>query len=184
MKAVPKSRGVDQQFKSLTKAIGASLDALNQEAARFMAQGKYEQADAMAQKGREIQAFIGEVEGYRKHWRDLSKGSPRSRAKGAKTPLWAYYQPILKALDELGGQARKHDFEPVVERLMASTFEASDHDRMSGGRERWQVMIARSRKHLTQEGWLDPKGGAVWRITSAGRKAAKADPSKTRAAWQ
>jgi hypothetical protein len=44
---------------------------------------------------------------------------------------------------------------------------------MAGGRERWQVMIRRARKHMFKEGWLSSRSNKVWEITAAGRQVAE-----------
>jgi hypothetical protein len=44
---------------------------------------------------------------------------------------------------------------------------------MANGRERWQVMIQRARKHMFKEGWLSSGGGKLWEITAAGRRVAE-----------
>lgn len=182
MKPVPKRKEVDVALKGVVQAVRGALAALNRQAGSVIAAGKYEQAMAMAEKGREIKAFNAEVEALRKRWKAVAKGSPGGagpkKARNSKTPLWQYYQPILRALDTLGGEANRADLEREVERLMADGFEVGDRDPMSGGRERWQIMILRSRKALKSEGWIEPGGGSVWRITSAGRKAAKAEIPK------
>jgi len=41
---------------------------------------------------------------------------------------------------------------------------------MASGRERWQVMIRRARKHMIKEGWLSAKSSKLWEITAAGRQ--------------
>ena len=43
---------------------------------------------------------------------------------------------------------------------------------MSGGRERWKVMIRRARKPLRAEGWIENEISTKWRVTDEGRKAA------------
>ena len=63
---------------------------------------------------------------------------------------------------------------------MSEAFEPGDMARMTSGKPRWQVMIARSRKYLVQEGWIEPGVRKTWEITSAGRKAANASVSRMR----
>ena len=184
MKPVPKRKEVDVALRGVVQAVRGTLTALNRQAGSVIAAGKYDQAMAMAEKGREIKAFNAEVEALRKRWKVVAKGSPGGsgpkKARNSKTPLWQYYQPILRALDELGGEASRAELERAVERLMADGFEAGDRDPMSGNRERWQIMIIRSRKPLKSEGWIEPGGGPVWCITVAGRKAAKTEIPKAK----
>ena len=54
---------------------------------------------ALAGKGREIAQFQQQTDALLRAWRDVSdRGSKTGKApKGEVTPLWGYYQPILKA---------------------------------------------------------------------------------------
>lgn len=182
MSNVPKAGEVDRALKAVVRAVENSLTVLNGRAGKVMATGKYEKAQALAERGLQVKSFIQEVEGLRKRWRELRRGSKATRKnKQEKTPLWAYYQPILRALDAVGGEAKRQTLMVEAEKQLASSFKDGDRDAMSGGRlERWQVMVLRSRKHLVQEGWIEPGTGTVWRITSAGRRAAKADLARTK----
>ena len=175
MKRIPHARDVGKAFQSVRAAVKHALNGLNQAAGQVMAKGDYAAAEALAAKGREIQQFQAEVGALHMRWRELSGGAPGS-AKSPKTPLWAYYQPILKALSELGGEARRIDLEAPVERLMADRFQPGDRQQMAGGHERWQIMIRRVRKHLVAEGWIEEGSGSVWRITDAGRRGAEKSP--------
>jgi hypothetical protein len=173
MKRIPRSHEIDVAFKALKAEVKAALAELNRAAGRTMARGDYSTAETLAARGKELQGFIVEVDSLRGRWRALRSGPGRGGG-GAATPLWAYYQPILKAIASLGGEARRKDLEPVVLNLMGPTLTPSDHAAASGGRERWQVMIIRARKHVIAEGWMESKPGSVWAITEAGQKAAKA----------
>ena len=90
--------------------------------------------------------------------------------KGEVTPLWGYYQPILKAIVAAGGECLRSDIESAIE---ADDFlQVADRSPMSGGRERWKVMIRRARKPLLAEGWIEDEISTKWRVTDEGRKAA------------
>jgi hypothetical protein len=182
MKPIPRGKEVDKAFSNVVKAVEQSLAELNQQAGRLMSQGQYDQAEVLAGRGREIKVFIQEIETFRSHWKALSQGSQSPVVgKSSKTPLWSYYQPILRALEALGGEGTRNQVMPLVEKEMASLFQPGDRDPMSGGKyERWQVMIMWSRKHLIQEGWIEPGAKGMWCITHAGRKAAKAELEKKR----
>lgn len=180
MKPVPHGKDVDKAFTGVVKAVEHALAGLNQQAGRLMSQGQYDQAEALAGNGREIKAFIQEIEALRLRWQNLSKGNKTpTKGKLPKTPLWSYYQPILLALEARGGEATRNQVMETVEKSMASSFQAGDHDLLSNGKfERWQIMIMRSRKHLIQEDWIEIGKKGVWCITSAGKKAAKAKLEK------
>jgi hypothetical protein len=138
-----------------------------------MARGDYATAEALAAKGRELQQFDAEVEALSKRWRELRRGGSSAKRKNTTTALWTYYQPILKALAEAGGQARRPEIEPLVERIMAGTFQTGDREPLGHDTVRWQVMIRRARKHLVAEGWIADESGPLWKITESGRRTAE-----------
>jgi len=174
MKQVPNSREVDLVLKAAVKAVKGSLKGLNEYAGHLMAKGNYDDATSLAERGKEIQVFMAEIEMLRKRWKDVRSTGKRKIKKLTTTPLWEYYQPILKALVELGGKASRSKIEPIVKRFMESKFQPGDSDTMARGRIRWQVMIQRARKHLVSEDWLEAHTGSLLHITQSGRQAAKA----------
>jgi hypothetical protein len=163
---------VDKALRSARSAIKQALKGLNQAAAQRMSKGDYPAAEALATKGREIQQFRAEVDALFKRWRELRQLGGQSGPKKTATALWAYYQPILRALVEADGEARRVELEPTVERLMDGMLQPGDREPLGRGTVRWQVMIRRARKHLSAEGWIEGKPGGAWRITDAGRRAA------------
>ncbi len=139
MKRVPNSREVAQSLKAVHSSVKQALKELNQSAGQLMAKGDYSSAEALAAKGREIREFQAQVEVLQQRWRELrGSRSASSDSKKTTTPLWAYYQPILKALAEAGGEARAVDLESSVERNLGEMLQPSDRVEMSHGRQRWQ----------------------------------------------
>lgn len=181
MKHVPDAKGVVKAIRAVQAAAKKSLKGLNATAAQRMAKGDYPKAEMLAAKGKEIREFQSEIETLRKRWREVCGGDDRT-AKKAGTPLWLYYQPILQALAQAGGECRRSELEPRVERLMGASLQAGDRLTTVRGAERWQVMIRRARKPLIAEGWIEIGTGKIWRITPGGRRAAEQamnkDPSE------
>ena len=143
-----------------------------------MSKGDYTSAEAWAAKARELQQFSDGVESICNRWREVSSG----RATGTKkavTPQWQFYQPILKALKDCGGEATLLQLEPAVERNMGPVLQAGDRVLMARGRARWKVMIRRTRKHLVHEGWIESRSGPTWRITDSGKIFADKTPAPT-----
>ena len=168
---LPHAREVDRAFRMLRREVRTALRALNAAAGLAMSRGNYEKAESLAAKGREMQEFQVQLDGLLEHWRTLrSEGGGAGRTRAL--PQWAYYQPVLKALVDCGGEGSRREIESRVLAQLRGEFQAADHRRMVGGKERWQVMIHRSRRHLVAEGWLEPGSGAKWRITESGRQAA------------
>lgn len=140
-----------------------------------MAKGDYATAETLAAKGKEIRQFQTEADELRKRWRAICGGGTAGAKKSA-SPLWSYYQPILQALVQAGGECRGAGVEEHVERLMNASLLPADRDMMAGSRERWRVMVKRARRPLIAEGWIEDRPGAFWRITDAGRRAAEQPP--------
>lgn len=172
MKRIPHAHGVVKALRAVRMATQMSLKGLNQVASQRMARGDYAAAEVLAAKGKEIRQFQLEVEAIAKRWRDVCR-TGGGGAKASATPLWTYYQPILKALVEAGGTAARMELEPGVERLMSARLQPEDREPLGRGSHRWQVMIRRARKHLADEGWIESGPSATWRITDAGRRAAE-----------
>jgi Mrr N-terminal domain len=156
------------------------MKGLNQVASQRMGKGDYVTAQRLATKGTQVHEFLSEVDRLRTRWSEVCERGEVS--KKPITALWLYYQPILRALANLGGQGRRSDLEAQVERTMATSFQSGDRVPLAGGRERWRVMIQRARKPLLAERWIERGGGPTWRITDAGRKVAEKplnkDPGK------
>jgi hypothetical protein len=170
---IPQGQDVRRALKSLRTATKKALKSLNRVAGERMSKGDYEGAEALATKGREVRQFVRQVDDLTRAWEDLSRPELKSAVSkdGQATPLWAYYQPILRAIVAAGGSCRWEDLEGSFEQVESSTLRPADRRPMAGGRQRWQVMIRRARKPLKSEGWIE-KSGRLWVVTDAGRKVA------------
>lgn len=172
MKRAPKSREVRRAFKAVRAALRQSLGAVHKAAAERMAKGRYDEAHELAARAKDIREFDKRVKALAEDWRSLS-GSRRGATGGSSTtPLWSYYQPILKAIAGAGGECRREDIEKAILETMAPQLQPADRVIAGGGRERWQNMIRRARKGLIAEGWLERSAGGSWRITDSGQRAA------------
>lgn len=183
---IPHAQGVARAIRNVRTATKKTLKGLNEVAGQRMAKGNYAAAEALAAKGREIREFLQQSDDLLRTWRGLSgRGAKAARtSKGETTPLWAYYQPILKAIVTAGGVCVRDDIEAAFEKSSDGFLQPGDRLLMSGGRQRWKVMIRRARKPLRAEGWIQESPGKAWKITAAGRRAAEqplsANPSARR----
>ena len=172
MKAIPRASEVAQALKASEIAVKEALRELNRTAGTLMTKGDYSGAEELASKGRQMQEFQVKVHELCRAWKEIRSGATAG-SDVPRTPLWVYYQPILTALADAGGSARRSDLEPAVRIALASQLQSSDDTPMAGGKARWQVMIRRARKHMVSEGWLGTGNGPMWRITEEGRRVAK-----------
>jgi len=176
---IPHGQGVARALRGVRVATKKALKGLNQAAAKRMGRGDYAGAEALVAKAREIGRFEQQTNELLQVWRQLSGRGPKGATpvKGEATPLWAYYQPILKAILRAGGDCTRTDIEEALERSSDSFLTPGDRGPMPSGRERWKAMIRRARKPLKAEGWIHDGPGSRWRITEAGRRAAERAPT-------
>lgn len=176
MKRIPRGREVEQSLVVVVREVKAALKDLNQQAASLMERGDYDGAMAMAKMGRLLSGFQAKVSALRSEWRALrSKAKNKGIEKEETTPLWKYFQPIAKALLELGGRARRHDLEKILASLLEGQFLSGDLAPTARGVPRWKVMVRRARRPMVSEGFLEEAKGPWWRITTAGRRLAHKD---------
>ena len=157
MKRVPGNREVDKALTAAARRVAAALKALNQEAARLLGRGDYDAAMAMMETGKQISLFRDKLACLKDDWRELVRAKRRPREE--KTPLWRYYQPVAKALVQLGGRARRRDIEGAVQPLLQSQLKPGDLAVSSRGVARWQTMLRRARKAMVHEGFLEFHSG-------------------------
>lgn len=172
---IPHAQGVARALRTVRTATKQALKGLNQVAAQRMAKGDYAGAETLAAKGREVRQFQQQSDALLRSWRELSGRGPKGEKtpEVETTPLWGYYQPILRAIVAAGGECGRDDIEAAFDTSSDGFLNLGDHLMMSGGRERWKVMIRRARKPLRTEGWIAPGSGTTWKITEAGRRAAE-----------
>ena len=172
---IPHAQGVARALRNVRGATKQALKGLNQAAAKRMAKGDYAGAELLVAKGREVQGFLAQSDELLRAWHDAARGGGKGAggAKGETTPLWGYYQPILRAIVAAGGECTRRDIEAAFEESGDRFLRSGDHHAMAGGRERWKVMIRRARKPLKAEGWVEDNTTPAWRITAAGRKVAE-----------
>jgi hypothetical protein len=179
MSRIPYAKELSKALKSVQKATQKALQGTNLLASQRMAKGDYQAAEALAARGKEIRQFKAEVQTLEKRWREVSRGGART-SKKSLLPLWEYFQPILKALVQSGGASRLSDLEAQVQKILSGSLQPGDRVILAGGRERWRVMVRRSRKALVAEGWIEEGPGPLWRITDAGRRAAETPITESR----
>ncbi len=91
---------------------------------------------------------------------------------GRRTPPIDFYQPILKALNELGGSAKVKDVPDRLEQSMKGILKEVDYEPLKSGTTRWRNTAQWARDSMVKEGVFlkqnSPHG--IWEITEAGRR--------------
>jgi hypothetical protein len=167
MSSIPGGPRVRKTLHAAKRAVKASLKETNQQAGKQLSKGNYARAEALIETARAVDGFEKELDGLMTRWKNLGGASSDT---GEQTPLWEYYQPILRALERVGGSAATAELLREVEREMGGHFRPGDHALMARDQLRWQVMVRRAKKPMKKEGFIEADASR-WIITSAGRRA-------------
>ncbi len=174
MKRLPGNREVDRSLVALTRSIERTASQLNQRAAQLMTKGDYSSVEALLEAGKSIQGFHLKVESLRREWSTIQPDVSTAAGTAVETTkLWEYYQPVLRAVAELGGASTRAEIEDHLSETLATVLKQGDFTQMAHGVPRWKVMVRRARRPLIREGFLED-GAGPWRLTAAGLKAAEA----------
>jgi hypothetical protein len=87
------------------------------------------------------------------------------------TPRERFRQPLLQALNELGGRGETHAVIDRVGELMESELSSADREALKSGKIRWRNSVQFVRETLVKQGLLkndSPRG--LWEITEEGRR--------------
>lgn len=99
MSQLPGKSGVDRALRNVVRETKAALKDLNKQAAKTMERGDYAKAESLVGAARELLKFQAEVETLRERWKGVSRSSIGEPVEPSdRTPLWSYYQPILRAI--------------------------------------------------------------------------------------
>ena len=171
---VPKRAQVDNAIRGVRRQIRATLKAVNLQAGKLLARGKYAEAEELVRVGRSIDGFQARVEELRKEWRLLtaSKGNIES---AEHTPLWRFYQPVLKALLSVGGTATSVELEKALPPFLEGHATPADLAPGPRGVPRWRVMLKKARRPMVKELFLDSASGKKWQLSAEGKRLAQAD---------
>ncbi|MEN6307634.1 MAG: restriction endonuclease [Anaerohalosphaeraceae bacterium] len=80
-----------------------------------------------------------------------------------------YINPVLKAINELGGSARPEEVYKYIARLLNLSDEILNENRESGG-SRYENQVAWARFYLVKAGYIDSSKRGVWSLTDKCRK--------------
>jgi len=171
--SIPSKRKVERALKDTERATHNVVKEANRAAGRQISQGDYVGSEKYVVLAKAASNFCTEVAALRQRWRDLAAES-RSRkagAESAKTPLWQFYQPILKALHSLGGKATRRELEKQLETYLDGTLKDGDLTGNIRGTPRWKIMVRRSRRAMIKEKFLEDGTGKTWVMAPAGQRA-------------
>jgi len=176
-------------FEIVLEEIEAEIDFINKIGSKSFEERDYDSARDALDSANHITAFRDKVVSLRKEWETLAAAQGDNEReeiihaerrnlgrlqRGMRTPEAAFYQPILKALLDLGGSAKIGDVLARLEPTMKGVLTAVDYEPLSSDTEmlRWRNTAQWARYSMVKEGLLksnSPRG--IGEITEAGRKA-------------
>ncbi|MCK4358615.1 MAG: hypothetical protein KAW92_07700, partial [Candidatus Cloacimonetes bacterium] len=98
-----------------------------------------------------------------------SERKPFKRVRGAIKQK-EYLLPILEAISEMGGRAKKREVFKIIEQKLKHKFNELDFGILSSGTVRWKKQVAFQRLRMVKEGYLrsdSPRG--IWEISEKGK---------------
>jgi restriction system protein len=129
-----------------------------------------------AGRGEAIQRQIDDLKALHRQWEDIvgagtAEGAKRA-PRGASTPQKAYRVPILRALEEMGGQGRTAEVVDRVGEMMEDQFTEWDRQMLPSGTDiRWRNKAQWARNSMVNDGLLAPDSPyGIWEITEKGRE--------------
>lgn len=181
---------VSSAFEMLLEEVEAEIDFVNSVGAKAFEARDYDKAKEALGRSGELTALRDKVAGLRKEWEQLAAAADREEdeetkaerrnlgklRKGVRTPTEAYYQPILQALDKMGGSGQTAEVLDRVGKLMKGVLKDVDYQPLASSPDnlRWRNAAQWARNSMVTEGLLkadSPRG--VWEITDKGREMLK-----------
>lgn len=176
-------------FEILLEEIETEIDLINKVGARAFERRDYDGVKEAIKRADRATTLRDNIASLRKEWETLTvphRGNEEEEEamraerrnlgrlqRGMRTPESAYYQPILRVLNELGGSAKMNDVLVKVEQAMRGILKQVDYEPLTSGLDmRWRNTAQWARNSMVRDGLLksnSPKG--VWEITDAGRLA-------------
>ena len=176
---------VSSGFEMLLEEVEAEIDFFTRIGSRAFESRDFRKVDEARTQAEKVTAFRDKVAALRKEW-DAISGSESEQdeetkaerrnlgrlRKGLRTPEAAYYLPILKALDELGGSAKMQAVLDKVHKAMKPILKDVDHEPLASDPDmpRWRNSAQWARNTMRQEGLIkDDSPHGTWEITQAGK---------------
>jgi len=178
---------VSAAFELLLEEIEIEINSLDKAASKASEEHDRKSAREALERADQITAFRDRVVSLRKEWETLAKPYKGTEYKiihserrnmgrlqrGVRTPEDAFYQPILKVLNESGGSAKVNDILAKVKQLMSGVLTQVDYEPLPSQPEtpRWSNAAQWARNTMVKEGLLKSNSPwGIWEITDAGRK--------------
>ncbi len=181
---IPNPDSVKKALKLSDKRLKTIIRRVNIEAARHTRSGDYEGAEKWIQIAKSVMDYQSRLKAFADEWQTIVKtsrlttkgksGLQRGAQKSPVTPMWQFYTPVLKALEEEGGEAKIEDLVPTVGRIMKNELKPRDRKiTPKKGIASWQVKVLMLAPKLKREGWIIRDRNKILKLTDKGRQVIK-----------
>jgi hypothetical protein len=161
---------VDRSLRAVESQLRSALRIVNQQAAKLVGKGKYEEADETVGLARSALRFQDRFESVVAEWHEVSGKSAR---KGQpKVPLWRYYVVVARSLARLGGEATIRDVVANIEATASAEPASQENPSVLFGNADWKRAVEKARAPMRQHGYVELIGQGRWRLTKLGRELA------------
>jgi len=181
---------VTSAFEMLLEEVEAEIDFVNSVGSKAFESRDYDKAKEALERSATLTTFRDRVASLRKEWGQMAAAAEREEdeetrtarqnlgklRKGRRTPTEAYYEPILQALNEMGGAGKVAEVLDRVGQIMKPVLKDVDHQPLASNPDnlRWRNAAQWARNSMVNEGLLksdSPRG--VWEISDLGREKLK-----------
>lgn len=181
------SSNVFSAFEMLLEEIEAEIDAATRVGSEAFQNRDFDKVEEARKQAESVTAFRDKVATLRKEWESVSGRTAEEEheehtatehrnlgrlRKGLRTPESAYYLPILRALDELGGSGKVQTVLEKVEAAMRDRLKEVDYQPLASDPDnlRWRNSAQWARNTMRQEGLIkDDSPHGTWEISQTGR---------------
>lgn len=181
-------------FETLLEELEAQIDSVSQSGAQAFAERDYDRARVVLDRADQLSNFRDKITGLRSEWQEVTgtnlnggivmsdisdelvdisdrvvvtRTSAGRLQRGLRTPESTYYEPILDALQELGGRAKMNVILTAVEQRMRDTLTEYDYQPLNSDPDapRWRNAAQWARNAMVKDGKLrsdSPRG--IWEL--------------------
>lgn len=168
---------------AVREGIETKIKAANRNGALAFKEGDHEKARVVLRRAEKLKNLRDRIDTITNEWKTLFPGAGNDKGgqttngdrleTGVRTPEERYYRPILEALRELGGSARKSEVLERVLQRMKDMLRDVDFEPLAStpGAPRWKNTASWARNSLKERGLMrkgSPHG--VWEISDSGRQ--------------
>jgi hypothetical protein len=178
---------VSSAFEMLLEEVEAEIDFVTGVGSKAFESRDFDKAKEALERSGTLTAFRDRVASLRKEWGELAAAAEREEdeetrtarqnlgklRKGLRTPTEAYYEPILRALEEMDGAGKVAEVLDRVGQIMKPVLKDVDYQPLASNPDnlRWRNAAQWARNNMVNEGLLktdSPRG--VWEMTDVGRE--------------